>query len=253
MVDRTVNPTRATSPSEDGEVSRQSASDSDREDAPPLPDEEPPLPDEDPPDVGPQAQPTIDDGWEARFDPNTQGYYFFNRFTGVSQWDNPRAPQASGQVTGPPEADDSTQTEVKEPYMGYNPKIHGDFDPNADYAQFHEPQTEVPDTDAEAAAVAAAAAAAASSDPLVQTAAFNRFTGKFQSVETPDSNYHNDENKSKRQMNAFFDVDAAANSHDGRSLKEERVNQKLSKKEVKAFNDKRRERKEKKRRAFLMS
>ncbi|OBT72750.1 hypothetical protein VF21_08973 [Pseudogymnoascus sp. 05NY08] len=42
---------------------------------------------------------------------------------------------------------------------------------------------------------------------------------------TPEN--HNDENKSKRQMNAFFDVDAAANSHDGRSLKAERSGKKL--------------------------
>ena len=62
---------------------------------------------------------------------------------------------------------------------------------------------------------------------------------------------HNDENKSKRQMNAFFDVDAAANSHDGRSLKAERRGQNLTKKELKAFKDKRRDKKEEKRRAWL--
>jgi hypothetical protein len=61
----------------------------------------------------------------------------------------------------------------------------------------------------------------------------------------------NDENKSRRQMNAFFDVDAAANSHDGKSLKAERSGKKLSRKEVKAFKDKRREKKEEKRRAWL--
>lgn len=63
--------------------------------------------------------------------------------------------------------------------------------------------------------------------------------------------YHNDENKSKRQMTAFFDVDAAANSHDGRSLKAERRGKTLSKKELKAFKEKRREKKEEKRRAWL--
>ena len=52
-------------------------------------------------------------------------------------------------------------------------------------------------------------------------------------------------------MNAFFDVDAAANSHDGKSLKAERSGKKLSKAEVKAFKDKRREKKEEKRRAWL--
>lgn len=63
---------------------------------------------------------------------------------------------------------------------------------------------------------------------------------------------HNDENKSKRQMTAFFDVDAAANSHDGRSLKAERRGKQLSKQELKAFKNKRRDKKEEKRRAWLM-
>jgi hypothetical protein len=52
-------------------------------------------------------------------------------------------------------------------------------------------------------------------------------------------------------MTAFFDVDAAANSHDGRSLKAERRGKALSKKELKAYKDRRREKKEEKRRAWL--
>jgi hypothetical protein len=52
-------------------------------------------------------------------------------------------------------------------------------------------------------------------------------------------------------MNAFFDVDAAANSHDGRSLRAERSARKLTKKELKMFKEKRREKKEEKRRAWL--
>lgn len=52
-------------------------------------------------------------------------------------------------------------------------------------------------------------------------------------------------------MSAFFDVDAAANSHEGRSLKAERRGKSLTKKELKAFKDKRREKKEEKRRAWL--
>jgi len=65
----------------------------------------------------------------------------------------------------------------------------------------------------------------------------------------PDN--HNDEAKSKRQMAAFFDVDRAANNHDGRSLKAERSGKKLSKRELKDFQTKRREKKEEKRRAWL--
>jgi hypothetical protein len=53
-------------------------------------------------------------------------------------------------------------------------------------------------------------------------------------------------------MNAFFDVDAAANSHDGRSLKAERRAKTLKKKELKALKDKRHAKKEEKRRAWLL-
>ena len=88
------------------------------------------------------------------------------------------------------------------------------------------------------------------SAPYGASAQFNRFTGRFQNSSITPENY-NDENKSKRQMSAFFDVDAAANSHNGRSLREERRNKTLSKKELKAFKDKRREKKEEKRRAWL--
>jgi hypothetical protein len=54
-------------------------------------------------------------------------------------------------------------------------------------------------------------------------------------------------------MGAFFDVDAAANAHGGRSLKEERRNQTLSKKQIKELAAKRREKKEKKRMDFYKS
>ena len=59
------------------------------EDSPPLPDEEaPPLPDEPVPD-------TEDDGWEPRWDSNAQAWYFYNNKTGMSQWENPRVPEAT--------------------------------------------------------------------------------------------------------------------------------------------------------------
>lgn len=83
------------------------------------------------------------------------------------------------------------------------------------------------------------------------SAHFNRFTGKFQQAGVGPE-LHNDEHKSGRQMNAFFDVDASANSHDGRSLKAERRNKALTKKELKQFKTKRKEKKDQKRRAWLM-
>lgn len=123
---------------------------------------------------------------------------------------------------------------------GYDPAIHGDYDETAWYAQ----PAEADPAAADASMVDPTAAYAA-------TGAFNRFTGRWQAADLTPENF-NDENKSKRQMNAFFDVDAAANSHDGRSLKAERSGKKLSKNEVKQFKQKRKARKEEKRRAWLL-
>lgn len=204
--------------------------------APPLPDEvPPPLPDEAPPG------PAEDDGWEPVWDANAQAFYFYNRYTQVSQWENPRVPDA----TAPGTESASTPAipeplEKKEPVLGgYNPAIHGDYDPTAPYAQKYEEQPQ------EAGGPALDPSAA-----YTATGTFNRFTGRWQADSINPENF-NDENKSRRQMNAFFDVDAAANSHDGRSLKAERSAKKLSKKELKMFKEKRREKKEEKRRAWL--
>jgi hypothetical protein len=201
--------------------------------APPLPDEiPPPLPDEAPPG------PVEDDGWEPVWDANNNAFYFYNRFTGISQWDNPRVPTAAA-----PGAEGSSTEELPKkeaPVLGgYNPAIHGDYDPTAPYAQLYEEQTE----EVNGPALGPAAAYAA-------TGTFNRFTGRWQAESIRPEN-HNDENKSRRQLNAFFDVDAAANAHDGRSLRAERSAKKLTKKELKMFKEKRREKKEEKRRAWL--
>lgn len=107
--------------------------------------------------------------------------------------------------------------------------------------------------DALAPGASAALIAAGGADPAAiytATGAFNRFTGKWQASDIGPEN-HNDENKSKRQMSAFFDVDAAANSHNGKSLKAERSGKKLTKQELKAFKEKRKEKKEERRRAWL--
>ncbi|CRG87303.1 hypothetical protein PISL3812_04320 [Talaromyces islandicus] len=211
-----------------------------QDEAPPLPDEEvPPLPDEAPPGEAAAA----DDGWEPVWDANAQAYYFYNRLTGVSQWENPRVPEAVSASEPPPPGVDEPSPPPRAPAAlgGYNPAIHGDYDPTAPYAQQYEQAQQ------------AAGSSGGTEDPsqlYTATGAFNRFTGKWQDASLRPENY-NDENKSRRQMHAFFDVDAAANSHNGRSLKAERSGKKLSKAEVKAFREKRRERKEEKRRAWL--
>ncbi|KAJ4292312.1 hypothetical protein N0V88_005944 [Collariella sp. IMI 366227] len=79
---------------------------------------------------------------------------------------------------------------------------------------------------------------------------FNRRTGQWQTAEQ-GTERHSDEAKARRQMRAFFDVDAAANMHDGRSLKAERAGIKPSRSELKAFKERRKQRKEERRRAWL--
>jgi hypothetical protein len=200
---------------------------------PALADEEvPPLPNE------PLPGQVKDDGWDPIWDDNTQAFYFYNRFTGISQWENPRVPDAEpgGGLDG------QTGQPRSRVAGGYDPAIHGDYDPTAPYAQQSQDQP-----------TSAGDFLQPSADPnlfYTATGTFNRFTGKWQPSGLSPENF-NDENKSRRQMNAYFDVDAAANSHDGKSLKAERSGKKLTKKELKAFKEKRRERKEEKRRAWL--
>lgn len=212
------------------------------EDPPPLPKEEPPAS-------------IYDDGWDPLWDENAQAFYFYNRFTKVSQWENPRVPTAAGpaspgvgnhdRIEKNTVAGNDPPPKISErPITSYDPAIHGDYDPEADYARPYQ----------EAAGGESAelhhSGAADAADMYAASGAFNRFTGKWQAAALNPENF-NDDNKSRRQMNAYFDVDAAANSHDGKSLKAERSGKKLSKKELKAFRDKRRERKEEKRRAWL--
>ncbi|ORY69577.1 uncharacterized protein BCR38DRAFT_419481 [Pseudomassariella vexata] len=192
----------------------------------------PPLPNEPPP-------PAEDDGWDFHWDATRQAYFFYNRFTQETTWENPRL-RTTATSAVPAAAAPGTAEPPKEapPAGGYNPAIHGDYDPNAWYAQGNQEETSemIPTVDPAAAYAA--------------IGSFNRFTGRWQGDDQNPDN-HNDENKSRRQMNAFFDVDAAANSHDGRSLKAERSGKKPSKTELKQFKEKRRARKEEKRRAWL--
>lgn len=218
---------------EDGEV--EAAADP----APPLPGEPtpdgPPLPSEPVPS---------DDGWDCQFDATTQAWFFYNRFTGKTQWDNPRvlantaATAAAASAPPLPPAPPAPEAAAAAAAAGgYNPAVHGDYDPDAWYAKGAQQDG---DEAAEAAAV----------DMYAASVAFNRFSGGFQ-TEDAGPGRHTDEAKSRRQMNAYFDADAASAAHDGRSLRAERQSKKPSKAEVKAFKEKRRARKEEKRRAWL--
>ncbi|KAI1378232.1 hypothetical protein F4677DRAFT_387711 [Hypoxylon crocopeplum] len=201
------------------------------ESTPPLPNEAPPA--------------TEDDGWDFHWDAGSQAYFFYNRFTNQTTWENPRLatnvstanPTSQVQPAAPSTAAEPPKDE-RPAAGGYNPAIHGDYDPNAWYAK--NPEENAPGQDQSVDASTAYAA----------IGSFNRFTGKWQGGDQNPERY-NDEAKSKRQMNAFFDVDAAANSHDGRSLKAERSGKKPTKAELKQFKEKRRAKKEEKRRAWL--
>ena len=176
---------------------------------------------------------------------------FYNRFTGVTQWENPRVPEATQQ----PLQQEEEGPRIKPAAQGgYNPAIHGSWDPNADYAKHDEEDQ----GNTAAPGISAVQVAPGQSDPsgtdYSATASFNRFTGRFQNTDvhpTHDPSAHTDEAKSKRQMEAYFDVDRAANAHNGKSLKAERQGRKLSKKELEEFRDKKKKRKAEKQKAWL--
>lgn len=190
-------------------------------------------------------------------DPKDYGgndHYYLNMDTQQSRWDEPSEPywlwnaekQQIDEV-GLLQPSTANANEPLDEDMTYNPKIHGSWDPNAPYAQAYK-QKRLQEALAEQGVTSQTPA------PTEYAAGgtFNRYTGSFQSADK-SAERHNDFNKSGRQMNAFFDHDAAANSHDGRSLKEERRNKKLSAKELHELKEKRRLKKEKKRMDFYKS
>ncbi|KAF4976665.1 hypothetical protein FZEAL_6703 [Fusarium zealandicum] len=252
--DNAPDPAQESDPShdrEDGEASEGSTPPGDDQDAPPLPNEPtpdgPPLPKEDVPSGPPlpnePAPQPEDDGWDCQWDSTTQAWFFANRFTGKTQWENPRIATSSAVPAAPGTQPSGPQPPASEKPAagGYNPAIHGDYDPNAWYAQGNND---------DAAGPSSRTAPGDAAEIYAATASFNRFTGQFQAAGAGPEQ-HTDEAKSRRQMNAFFDVEAAANAHDGRSLKAERSGKKPSKAELKQFKEKRRARKEEKRRAWL--
>ncbi|KAH9825428.1 WW domain protein [Teratosphaeria destructans] len=130
----------------------------------------------------------------------------------------------------------------------YNPAIHGNYDPTAPYAKRYEDKRRAQVEEE----VYGPSVRARQSTGYAAVGAFNRFSGAFQTSDK-SADRHNDYNKSGRQMRNFFDVDAAANVHGGKSLKDERRQAKIGKKELHALKKKKREKKEKKRLDFYKS
>ncbi|KAM3417595.1 hypothetical protein BST61_g5831 [Cercospora zeina] len=194
--------------------------------------------------------------------PGVPAHYFTNTKTGESRWTEPAEPywlyniELGGPdpvgLQHPPgvEPPNAAQKSAETHPLRYNPRIHGDYDPNADYAKSTEQRlAEQSGATTHAGPLAAASTGVAEYSSVM---ALNARTGSAQPFHL-STDRHNDFAKSGRQMNAFFDVDAAANAHEGKSLKEERKNKKLTKAEVKAFNEARKEKKQKKRLAFYKS
>ncbi|EJT81688.1 hypothetical protein GGTG_01665 [Gaeumannomyces tritici R3-111a-1] len=201
---------------------------------------QPPLPAEPTPEQQPQTQ--QGDGWDYMWHAGSNRYYFFNSLTGESTWDNPRVPPSASTVTVDVATGPQSPAPPPLPTVagGYNPAIHGDYD--TWYAE-HGPKDEDDDETSVAAGMA---------DPaqLLAGVTFNRVTGQPQRSDQ-GADWHGDEGRARRQMNSFFDVDSAANAHDGRSLKAERAGKRLTRSEVKHYKEKRKAKKDEKRRAWL--
>ncbi|USW51065.1 Putative WW domain-containing protein [Septoria linicola] len=190
--------------------------------------------------------------------PGVPAHYYTNTETGESSWTEPTEPYwlYNVELVGPDpcglqyppgvERPTAAQSIAEAHPLAYNPKIHGNYDPNADYAKYTEQRLNGNNSATTLPGQIPGAVDYSS------TMALNARTGSAQPAHLT-ADRHNDAAKSGRQMNAFFDVDAAANAHEGKSLKEERKNKKLSKAEVKAFNEARKEKKQKKRMAFYKS
>nr|POE87373.1 ww domain-containing protein c2f3.14c [Quercus suber] len=193
--------------------------------------------------------------WYKIYDEQSQVHYFMSVNGQESQWTEPGEPYWiwNNAIQG---ADleaglQQPSKEQGEEYKGYNPKIHGDYDPTAPYARHHEEQRER--EHAEEQARHGIVPATQQYGDYVMTGAFNARTGRFQTGEQ-SAERHNDYNKSGRQMDAYgHNIDAAANSHGGVSLKEERRNHKISKKELTAIREKKKQRKRAKEMAFYTS
>jgi hypothetical protein len=185
---------------------------------------------------------------ETKYDEPTEPYWIWDALTNNVHTSGLQQPSITATSSEPAVRSAAQASNTEPEYQGYNPAIHGSYDPNAPYAKFHEQQRAQEQAIQDYGSLAAAQQVA----DYTATANFNRFSGGFQ-TEDKNTERHDDYHKSGRQMNAFFDVDAAANAHEGRSLKEERRQQKLSKKEIQELSKKRREKKEKKRLDFYKS
>lgn len=86
----------------------------------------------------------------------------------------------------------------------------------------------------------------------VFTARFNRFTGKWQNDPNKIPENFTREAKELRQQSFYFDVEATAAAHDGRSFLKERQQRKYTKKEMAQYKKQYKEKKEQRKREWLL-
>ncbi|KAK4992145.1 hypothetical protein LTR50_001323 [Elasticomyces elasticus] len=237
----------------------------------------PPLPTESVPDINEgvvddqqvvrSANVPDDNGWQC-FKVSTKYetgfHYFYNAKEKKATWANPYAPEAPYGYA-PPKVGPNTPapgtstlgdpaqgnafhpefTEASPVKISYNPTIHGSWNSHADYVDDYYPSRPEPKA-------LPAYTAAALSEAYEASSHFNRRTGKFQDTNKKRAELHSEGNRALRQQHAFFDVERAANNHGGKSLKEERRQQKPTAKQLQEWKQKRQEKKRQKDRDFYI-
>ncbi|KAA8897867.1 hypothetical protein TRICI_006627 [Trichomonascus ciferrii] len=161
---------------------------------------------------------TEDDGWEAIYDANYGQYYFYNRFTEETTWKNPRVNEGG-------EDEEEKNEEIEK--LKKDPDFQK-LSTYEKYKRFKEIRERVNNEDTGDSAVVPTAEMQKRALKDMPTTGLDAFN--------PD----------------FNDPSVLANlSHDGRSLRKERAEKRVSKKQVKKFKDKKKDRKERKRREWL--
>ncbi|KAG5513716.1 hypothetical protein PMAC_000754 [Pneumocystis sp. 'macacae'] len=86
----------------------------------------------------------------------------------------------------------------------------------------------------------------------VFTARFNRLTGKWQNDPDKIPENFTADARALRQQSFYFDVEATAAAHDGRSFRAERQQKRLTKKELANYKKQNRQKKEQRKREWLL-
>ncbi|KAH8555056.1 hypothetical protein BGW37DRAFT_436911 [Umbelopsis sp. PMI_123] len=222
--------------------------------------------DQDSNQVGDDAeQPPEEQAWVPTWDEESQAYYWWNTVTNETTWDNPYPEFAQDQA---PE-DDNAQGYYEENqgyyYPGYadsyptenNPldavlnkidtEVRTQLDNTSDTSRPFRSYNELFDP--------SEATAQASAHSYNSVAHFNSRTGKFTSSKEADMynpEYMSLENRAKRQMQFYFDVDAYQEQVNRERLANPAGKKRpLSKQEVEKFKRQKQEKKEKRKRDWL--